>query len=105
VVTCSARKRRYRDVLRQGAPAGEREARVRFVFLDVDEDVLRERARERKGHCAGEGLIGSQMDALERPGHGEEGDVVVVRVSRGMEVEETVGEVERRVREAMARGS
>jgi gluconokinase len=78
--------------------------RVRFVFLDVDEDVLRERARERKGHFVGEGLIGSQVDALERPDE-EEGDVAVVRVSRGMGVEETVGEVERRAREEMARGS
>ncbi|KAK4040669.1 P-loop containing nucleoside triphosphate hydrolase protein [Parachaetomium inaequale] len=109
VVTCSALKRRYRDVLRPGSDqdhghdaAGGDSLRVRFVFLDVDEDVLRQRARERKGHFAGEGLVSSQMEALERPGEdGEEGDVVVVRVGEGMGVGDTQGEVVRRVRGVM----
>jgi gluconokinase len=74
--------------------------RVRFVFLDVDEEVLRQRARERKGHFAGEGLVRSQMEALERPGE-DEGDVVVVEVGRGRRAEETEGEVLRGVRGVM----
>jgi gluconokinase len=101
VVTCSALKRQYRDVLREGGQ-GRDDVRVRFVFLDVDEEVLRQRARERTGHFAGEGLVGSQMEALERPGEGEvEGDVLVVGVGRGRGVRETVGEVVRGVRGVM----
>ncbi|AEO67347.1 be0e1316-b54f-41cf-9db2-9a108c3fbeda [Thermothielavioides terrestris] len=99
VVTCSALKRQYRDVLRTGGQH-TRDLRVRFVFLDVPEDVLRERARQRRGHFAGEGLVGSQMEALERPGEGE-GDVLVVKVGREAEVEETEAEVLRRVRAEM----
>ncbi|KAL2128317.1 hypothetical protein VTI74DRAFT_9358 [Chaetomium olivicolor] len=99
VVTCSALKRQYRDVLREGGEhAGD--LRVRFVFLSVPEDLLRERARERKGHFAGEGLIKSQMEALEPPAE-EERDVVVVQVGRDKGVEETEGEVLTRVREEM----
>lgn len=124
VITCSALKRRYRDVLRRGDSTGnadsdsesesEREdddarARVRFVFLDAPEEVLWRRARLREGHFAREGLVRSQMEALERPGRkgdedeeGEgEGDVVVVRVGDGQGVDETVREVLARVRAVM----
>lgn len=96
-VTCSALKREYRDVLRAGGQhAGD--LKVRFVFLDVEEEVLRERARARKGHFAGERLVRSQMEALERPDG--EGDVVLVDVGRRKQ-EDVEAEVERRVREAM----
>lgn len=99
VVTCSALKRQYRDVLREGGHhAGN--LRVRFVFLDVDADVLRQRARERKGHFAGEGLVQSQMEALDRPGEGER-DVLLVRVAKDSGADDTEKEVLRRVREEM----
>ncbi|KAL2020610.1 hypothetical protein VTK56DRAFT_8100 [Thermocarpiscus australiensis] len=117
VVTCSALKRQYRDVLRGGAQQQQQQhattgdrararARVRvgFVFLDVPEDVLFERARQRKGHFAGEGLVKSQVESLERPGREEEEeDVVIVRVERGREVADTQREVLERVREVMRR--
>ncbi|KXX76624.1 putative gluconokinase [Madurella mycetomatis] len=100
VITCSALKRRYRDVLRRSAQdAGN--LRVRFVFLDVDEHVLRERAAQRKGHFAGEELVASQMEALEHPGEEDEADVIVVRVEGDRPVDETVRAVEVRVREEM----
>lgn len=100
VVTCSALKRQYRDVLRQGCQDAPR-LRVRFVFLDVDEEVLRERARERKGHFAGEGLVKSQLEALEWPTAEDEGDVLVVRAGKGQKVEETEREVLTRVKKEM----
>ncbi|KAL2173086.1 uncharacterized protein P884DRAFT_212988 [Thermothelomyces heterothallicus CBS 202.75] len=95
VVTCSALKRRYRDALREGDPVRTAPARVRFVFQDVHEEVLRQRARERKSHFAGEGLVKSQVEALERPGEDEE-DVIIVGVENG-EVGETGREVLNRV--------
>lgn len=114
VVTCSALKRQYRDVLRGVSGNGsnsrptERKGKgngsllqVRFVFLDVEEEELRRRARERKGHFAGEGLVQSQMQALERPVEEDERDVIVVRVQGGGGVEETERKVLGRVKEMM----
>ncbi|KAL2169161.1 hypothetical protein VTG60DRAFT_6401 [Thermothelomyces hinnuleus] len=100
VVTCSALKRRYRDALRGRDPVGGAPVRVRFVFLDVHEEVLRQRARERKGHFAGKGLVKSQMEALERPGEDEE-DVIIVKVENGKGVGETEREVLNRVMQQM----
>ncbi|KAK3986811.1 shikimate kinase [Cladorrhinum sp. PSN332] len=98
VMTCSALKKHYRDVLRQGGKeAGG--LRIRFAFLDAPEEVLKERARNRKGHFAGEDLVRSQFQALERP-NSDEDDVLVVDVNR--DVEEVERETEIRVREAMS---
>jgi gluconokinase len=126
VITCSALKRKYRDVLRgrhphpqpqpdndhddNTPPAAARTPsqsqtlpHIRFVLLDVDASLLRERAAQRKGHFAGPGLVQSQLQDLERPEGDSEGDVVVVRVEKDQSVEETVKQVERRVREEMGR--
>ncbi|KAK3688806.1 hypothetical protein B0T22DRAFT_162214 [Podospora appendiculata] len=89
VMTCSALKRHYRDVLREGgAHAGD--LRIRFVFLDAPEEVLTRRAAARKGHYAGANLVHSQFVALERPGPDEK-DVVTVDVDRP--IEDTVRDV------------
>jgi gluconokinase len=122
VVTCSALKRKYRDFLRCPPPPpppppgsrsstssslGDRESpvvasQVGFVLLHVPADVLRQRARERKGHFAKEGLVESQLRDLELPQEDEgEGDVLVVEVGEGRGVEDTLRELERRVRERM----
>lgn len=71
VITCSALKRRYRDVLR-GA-----DARVRFVELTADEAVIRERMEKRKGHYMPPSLLASQFADFEPLGADEDG----VRVS------------------------
>lgn len=100
VITCSALKRQYRDILREGS-AQSPNLRIRFVFLDAPEEVLRTRARERQGHFAGETLVHSQFESLEMPG-ADERDVVTVGVDRA------IGEVEedavRRVRELLDEG-
>lgn len=67
VMTCSALKRRYRDVLR--TPGG-----VRFVFLDLDETTALARLRDRSGHFMGPSMVASQFAALERPD--DEHDVI-----------------------------
>ncbi|KAM0304260.1 hypothetical protein HYE67_002073 [Fusarium culmorum] len=92
VVTCSALKRQYRDLLRQGSEnAGD--LRVHFLHLDAPEEVLRQRAAARKGHFAGSALVHSQFEALERPSN-DERDVLTISV------DQTVEEVQR---EALAR--
>lgn len=86
VITCSALKRQYRDILREGSEQSPN-LRVRFIFLIAPEEVLKKRARERKGHFAGEVLVHSQFESLEMPGE-DEADVVRVGVDRDL------GEVE-----------
>ena len=61
VVACSALKRRYRDVLRQGRPE------VRLVFLDVSRDEDLARLRARSGHFFPAALMDSQFADLEPP--------------------------------------
>ncbi|KAK3312523.1 P-loop containing nucleoside triphosphate hydrolase protein [Apodospora peruviana] len=97
VMTCSALKRHYRDVLREG---GERAGnlRIRFVFLDGHEEVLTRRAAERKGHFAGANLVCSQFAALERPAD-DETDVLTVDVDRP--IEDTEREATNRIKEEM----
>lgn len=72
--------------------------RVRFVYLDAPEGVLRARARDRKGHFAGEDLVRSQFASLEVPGR-DEGDAVRVDVNRP--VEEVEGDAVRWVRDVL----
>ena len=69
VVTCSALKRTYRDMLRH-APG------VRFVFLDVSAAVALERTETREGHFMRSGMLAGQFEALERP-TADETDVLV----------------------------
>src|SRR5919107_184607 len=59
VVTCSALKRSYRDLLRDGHPS------VWFAHVTVDPDLLRERIEKRTGHYMPSSLLDSQLDTLE----------------------------------------
>jgi gluconokinase len=59
VVTCSALKRSYRDLLRNGHPS------VWFAHVTVDPDLLRERVAGRTGHYMPASLVESQLAALE----------------------------------------
>jgi gluconokinase len=59
VVTCSALKRRYRDLLRDGHPS------VRFVQLTAPEAVLAERIAHRTGHFMPVSLLDSQLADFE----------------------------------------
>ncbi len=61
VVTCSALKRSYRDLLRAAAPD------VRFVFLTGSVELLTQRMRVRSGHYMPASLLQSQLDTLEPP--------------------------------------
>jgi gluconokinase len=86
VLACSALKEQYRRAL---VPAGE-ESRVRFVYLNADPHVLRERLAHREGHYAGPQLLASQLETLEEPK-----DALWVDASR------TPMEIVARIREAL----
>jgi len=59
VVACSALKRRYRDLLREGAPG------LCFAHLDGTRDLIAARMNARVGHYMPLSLLDSQFAALE----------------------------------------
>jgi carbohydrate kinase (thermoresistant glucokinase family) len=70
VLTCSALRRSYRDVLR-GA-----DAQVRFVHLDGTREQLSRRLTARTGHFMPPALLDSQLATLEALQGDEDGVVV-----------------------------
>jgi gluconokinase len=65
VLTCSALKRSYRDVLRAAAPE------LQFVFLKGPRAVIAERLAGRRGHFMAASLLDSQLATLEEPSSDE----------------------------------
>ncbi|MFR9775680.1 gluconokinase [Micromonospora sp. MS34] len=72
VLTCSALKRAYRDVLRQGPP------HVEFVHLDGAAELIRERMTRRADHYMPASLLDSQRAILEPLDADESGIVLEV---------------------------
>ena len=70
VVSCSALRRRYRDILRAGAPD------VVFVHLDGDPDLARQRSAGRHSHFMPADLVASQEATLE-PLQPDESGIVI----------------------------
>lgn len=62
VVSCSALKRRYRDMI--GATSA---VPVTYVFLDAPADIVRERVSRRESHYMPASLVQSQIETLEPP--------------------------------------
>ncbi len=60
VLTCSALRRVYRDVLAQGRDD------VRFAHVDAPRKVLEDRLSRRTGHYMPASLLDSQLQTLER---------------------------------------
>ena len=75
VVTCSALKRRYRDVI-----VGARRD-VALVYLKGDFETIERRLRERTHAYMPVSLLKSQFEALEEPAPGENAIVLDVRRS------------------------
>ena len=71
IIACSALRRVYRDRLRAAVgPA------LRFIFLEGEKALMRERVASRKGHYMPASLIDSQFATLEPPDG--EGDVIAL---------------------------
>lgn len=67
VLSCSALKRRYRDLLRAGDPE------LRFAHLVGSRDLIAARMEARTGHYMPLSLLDSQLAALEPLDHDEAG--------------------------------
>jgi carbohydrate kinase (thermoresistant glucokinase family) len=75
LVTCSALKRAYRDIL-----IGPRQD-VRLVFLRGDQALIAGRLAKRRGHYMPSSLLDSQFATLEEPGPDESPLVVDIRAT------------------------
>lgn len=67
IVTCSALKRSYRDLLREASGV------VRFLHVQADPDLLARRLGQRTGHFMPGALLASQLALLEPLGDDEDG--------------------------------
>lgn len=99
VLSCSALKRKYRDVIRV-ANYYDHSRFIHFIFLKADKKVLVERARGRKDHYMKAEMVESQLRDLELPG-ADEKDVVTLDVSKdiGKVKEEALGQAQRIMQE------
>ncbi|MFC3284852.1 gluconokinase [Litchfieldella rifensis] len=75
VIGCSALKHRYRDILRQGAPA------LRILYLHGEREVLLQRLKNRQGHFfQGDHMLDSQLHDLQPPSQ-DEATLLDIRLS------------------------
>jgi len=78
VLSCSALKRCYRDMLRDASPG------LRFVFLDLSPELAQQRVKARgPAHYFNPSLVASQFQTLESP----IGEAGVLRVDASQSVE------------------
>jgi len=82
VITCSALKKRYRDILR-----GEN---VVFVFLQGSKDSISGRLASRHGHYMPPALLESQFEALEEPTEDENYISLCVSATPAEEAQEII---------------
>jgi gluconokinase len=73
VMSCSALKRAYRDVLRAQAPE------LQLIFLKGDRAVVARRLTDRRGHFMPTALLESQFATLEEPAPDERAWVCDIR--------------------------
>jgi gluconokinase len=74
VISCSALKRRYRDLLREGDPA------LRFAHLNGPKELIASRMQARVGHYMPTSLLDSQFRDLEPLQADEAGITLDIRV-------------------------
>jgi carbohydrate kinase (thermoresistant glucokinase family) len=86
VLSCSALKRAYRDVLRQEISRSCDGAEVRILFVDLQAcpEILEERMRQRQGHYMSPEMVPGQVAVHEHAGV-EEVDVLPVNCEGPME--------------------
>lgn len=85
VLSCSALKRRYRDLLREADPA------LRFAHLNGPRELIAERLAARHDHFMPPLLLDSQLAALEPLEHDEEGVCLDIRQEPAQMVREILG--------------
>ncbi len=78
VVVCSALRRKYRDIIRDGNPG------LIFLHLYGSKELILERMAKRKGHYMKPEMVDSQFATLEFPGEDEK-DVINVSIEGSLE--------------------
>lgn len=78
IIVCSALKKHYRDILRQG------NENLRFVYLKGGFDTIESRLKARKGHFFKPQMLVTQFATLEEPGS-DETDVLVVDIANPLD--------------------
>jgi ribose 5-phosphate isomerase A len=84
IITCSALKRAYRDIIIGGRPE------ARLVYLRGSRELIAEHLAGRHGHFMPAGLLQSQIDALEQTGPDEEPLTVDIGPPPGKVAEEII---------------
>ncbi|MFV9670628.1 gluconokinase [Pantoea sp. ARC607] len=95
VIVCSALKKSYRDILRQGND------NLRFIYLKGDFDTIEARLKARKGHFFKPQMLVTQFATLEEPGSDEQ-DVLVVDITHSLD--EVVAATVATIRDAISQG-
>ena len=90
VVTCSALKRAYRDII-----TSNQSKDVRLVYLKGDFDLIEARLKARKGHFMPPELLQSQFDALEEPAPDEHAITVSIDATPEEIAEDVLKELQR----------
>jgi gluconokinase len=85
IVTCSALRRRYREILGDGRNG------VWFAWLEVNAEELERRVGRRRDHFMPVSLVADQLSVLERLGPDEPGIVVNADGSLEAVVETIIG--------------
>ena len=78
LIVCSALKKTYRDLLRDGNP------NLSFIYLKGDFEVIESRLKARKGHFFKTQMLVTQFDALQEPGT-DESDVLIVDIDQPLD--------------------
>ena len=76
VVTCSALKNKYRDVIR--VAAYNYPVHIHFIYLRADEQTLMQRVGQRQGHYMKSNMVQSQLEMLEEPDASSEWDALPI---------------------------
>lgn len=89
LIVCSALKKCYRDILREG------NENLSFIYLKGDYATIETRLRARKAHFFKPQMLVTQFETLEEPGS-DEGDVLVVDINQTLDevVRDTVTTIE-----------
>ena len=83
IVTCSALKQSYREVLRPRSNEP-----IQFVYLKCDAAALRDRLEQRSGHFMKVDMLTSQLAVLEEPEDG-----IVIKVGKSQTAEQIAGDI------------
>ncbi|WP_187488961.1 gluconokinase [Duffyella gerundensis] len=95
IIVCSALKKQYRDILRQG------NHNLKFIYMKGDFDTIEARLRARKGHFFKPQMLVTQFATLEEPG-ADEPDVLTIDIDQT--VEDVVADTVAAIKDAIAKG-